>query len=298
MISSSFKAIPARYVIPVFLLIVFFVPIFLGPLIFLVLQHFDVVFHRAMNRALSFSALVALFVFRRRLKIRQWWPLDRGAALQFALGWFIALVSAQLMIAVFLGIRGIESTGTPVVKSLLIAALAALIVPMLEETIFRGFVLTTLVEAAGSRAAWFFGALIYALAHFLKVPSEYHAEPVTLLSGAPAMLAAVTQFGTGDFLSGRGLNLFCIGLVLNSVFLRVGRLWLCAGLHGGWIFVLMSFSALSRPVWIYHAPWYAKGDLLGSPVTTVVVIAVGLFLRRYYPPRSDEKTQLTPPTGT
>jgi membrane protease YdiL (CAAX protease family) len=282
----SFKALPARWVLPVFLLIVFLGPVVLGPVLFYLLQPFHIPFHRAMSRALLFSALVALFLFRDRLRLRQWWPWDRAAVPQLALGWFIAFVSGQAMVGLYLACCGFTFTGVTLGHTLLFAAIAALIVPILEETIFRGFLVTTLVEAAGPRAGWLLAALIYALAHFLKVPTGANGEQIHLWSGATGMLGAFAQLGHGDFLGGRGLNLFFVGLVLGGVFLRVGRLWICAGLHSGWIFILMSFSGLTRPTEPPRVP-FLGGDLLASPIVSAVVLAVGLFLWRFYPPRSD-----------
>ena len=277
-----------RYVLPLFLLIVFAGPVVLGPILYVALEPFHIPFHRAMNRALLVSALVALVLFRDRLHLRQWWPGGQGAWLELGLGWFIAVVSGQAMIGFYLAFCGFHSAGVAPGHTILLAAVAALIVPFLEETIFRGFLVTALAETAGRRVGWFLAALIFALAHFLKVPTDFPAHPLHPWSGATGMIAAFGQLGQGGFLSGRGLNLFIVGLILGGVFLKTGRLWLCAGLHGGWIFVLMTFTALTHPAEPPRVAWLA-GDLLSSPVTSGVLVAVGLFLWRFYPPRSDEK---------
>ena len=281
------RPLPASAIIPIFLLIAFAGPVVLGPLLYEALRPFHIPFHRAMNRALLISALLALVLFRRRLDLRAWWPFDRAAWRQLALGWFVAAVSGQLMIGIYLAATGFHSAHVSPTHTLIVAATAALIVPIFEETIFRGFLVGALRAAMGARIAWLLAALIYALAHFLKVPSDFRADPVGLETGAAGMIAAFAQLGTGDFVSGRGPNLFIVGLILGGVFLRVGRLWMCAGLHSGWIFVLMTFTGLTRPDKPLRNPWLGS-DLLASPVTTAVLIATGLFLWRYYPPRDDE----------
>lgn len=287
MVSSFFRGIPARAVIPMFLLIVFLGPIVLAPILYYALEPFHIPFHRVMARALLLSALGALFLFRGRLRLREWWPRDRAAWLQVGLGFFIALVSAQAMIGLYLAGCGFHTVWQTPVRSLVVAAFAALIVPLIEETIFRGFLVTTLVEAAGRRAGWLLAALVYALAHFLRMPAETYGEPVHPWSGATGVVSILAGLGHGDFLDGRFLNLFLVGLILGGIFLRVGRLWLCAGLHGGWIFILMSFSALTRAEETPRVSWLG-GDLLSSPITSAVLLAVGLFLWRFYPPRGDE----------
>jgi hypothetical protein len=85
----------------------------------------------------------------------------------------------------------------------------------------------------------------------------------------------------GDFIGGKGLNLFLVGLILGGLFLRSGSLWMNAGLHGGWIFGLLLFSGLTRPAEPPSVSCFG-GDILSSLATTVVLVLVGLWLWRFY----------------
>jgi hypothetical protein len=98
------------------------------------------------------------------------------------------------------------------------------------------------------------------------------------------MISVFTHLGQGDFLTGRGFNLFVVGLILGGIFLRTGTLWVNAALHGGWILILMSFTALTRPTEPPH--FHGLGDdLLSSPLTSAVLFALGLGLWRFYRPK-------------
>jgi hypothetical protein len=96
---------------------------------------------------------------------------------------------------------------------------------------------------------------------------------------------------------GKAANLFLVGLILGGVFLRVGSLWLNAGLHGGWIFGLLIFTGFTRPLeprqflrtTIQETETteplfvtYFGNDILSSPATTVVLVLVGLWIWRFY----------------
>jgi hypothetical protein len=165
------------------------------------------------------------------------------------------------------------------------ALFAALIVPLLEETVFRGFILSELIPGFGRRGALLISAFIFMLAHFLKIPESLDSQSVQIYSGFPAIGAAFQPVLHGAFVGWHGLNLFLIGVILGGVFLRLGTLWFNAGLHGGWILALLLFTGLTRPGG--RLAWLGGGDLLSSPVTSLVLMGVAGWLWLYYPPRDD-----------
>ncbi len=282
---------PAGWILPLFFAIVFGGAMVLGPLLYAAAQPFArVPFHRAMDRAFMVSAVAALIFLWSRLRLAQLWPPGRRAALQVAFGYGLAFVSAQLMIGLDLVLRGFTSAHLPasqVAARIGLALLAALLVPILEETVFRGFVLGELVPALGRRWACAASALIFALAHFLKIPESLDHQPIHLWSGVTAVGAAFGPVASGVFLGWHGLSLFLIGMILGGVFLRSGSLWIGAGLHSGWIFVLLLLTGLTRPVAPPRVAWLGTGDILSTPLAPLVLMLLAAWLWRYYPPRSD-----------
>jgi membrane protease YdiL (CAAX protease family) len=275
---------PVRFILPLFLLIVFLAPMILGPVLNLVLAPLGYPFHRVMSRALLISALGALVLFRGRLRLREWWPSGPLAWRQIRFGLTMALVSGATMVGLYLLFHGAypaDLSPRQAWLSILTAVVAALIVPVLEETLFRGFLVTLLVETTGRRLGWVLAALIYTCAHFLQIPSANTAPPVHFWSGATSMISILTHFGQGGFLSGRGLNLFLVGLILGGIFLRSGTLWINGALHAGWILILMIFTAFTRPAEPPHFPWSGT-DILASPLTSAVLLTLGLGLKLFY----------------
>jgi membrane protease YdiL (CAAX protease family) len=283
---------PAGIVLLIFFAIVFGGAAVLGPLLAALAHPFaHVPFHRVMDRALMISALAALAVFWARIRWLELWPTGRRAGVQLIFGYGLAFVSAQLMIGLDLALRGFVSAhlgGAQIAARVGLALLAALLVPPVEETVFRGFILGELASALGRRWGCTVAAMIFMLAHFLKIPESLDQQPVHFWSGVTAIGAAFAPVVRGDFLGWHGLNLFLIGLILGGVFLRSGSLWIGAGLHSGWILALLLFTGLTRPLDPPRVAWLGQGDLLSTPLAALVLMMLAAWLWRYYPPPSDD----------
>ena len=280
--------LPGKYVLPFFFLTLLLGAMILGPVLYFGLALvWPIPFHRAMDRALLISAVAALGLFWSRIPLATLWPWNGDAWKQLLLGYFIAAVSIQAMIGFDLALGGFTSahlSGGKVAGRVLLALVAAMLVPPLEETVFRGFLQTELVKGPGWRVGWVFAAAIFMLAHFLKIPVELDHQPVHIWSGATALGAAFAQFAHDLLLPeniGKAANLFLVGLILGGVFLRSGSLWVNAGLHGGWIFGLLLFTGLTRPAETPNVSGFG-GDILSSLATTLVLLLLGLWLWLYY----------------
>ena len=277
------------------MLLRFFLTLFLGamvvgPLLFLVLGKW-VVFHKLMNRALLVCALAAMASTWSRLRLHEWWPWDRRAIGQVLLGLFIAFISVQTIVGVDVGFGGLAWAGITASKCAQLVAtavIAAILVPLTEETIFRGFLQTEFSRRIGALGGWLLAALVFALSHFLKVPASFDHIPVHWWSGVPAVGAAVKFMCSGGIFSGQGLNYFLIGLILGGIFWRTGMLWLNYGLHAGWILGLQLASGLTHPAPV-RSIWIG-GDLLSSPLTSLVMVLLGFWLWLFFrrPPPEPE----------
>lgn len=101
----------------------------------------------------------------------------------------------------------------------------ALIAPMAEELLFRGFALTAWRRTAGTRAAIVRSSIVFVLAHVLLVGGDRFEDALKL-----AFVAGVVRIP--------------IALTLGWIFVRTGSLWTSIGLHATFNGILITLAEL------------------------------------------------------
>ena len=128
----------------------------------------------------------------------------------------------------------------------------------------------------------------FMLAHFVKIPTELDHQPVHLWSGVSAVGAAFLPVGsTANLLAGEGIELvspragawrslftFRLALVERRFAWRLDSADAC-----------FSLPVLCAPLDHPNVEFFGT-DILSSPLTSVVLILLGLWLWRFYQPYS------------
>ncbi|MGP8199811.1 MAG: lysostaphin resistance A-like protein [Limisphaerales bacterium] len=205
-------------------------------------------FPRFVDRALLGAAVLGLWPLLRSCGMLRWRDLGlkagdrplRGVTLGFLIG-FGSLACVALL-AVLLGGRSFNPahSGAQILRQGFDAALAAIIVSILEEIMFRGALFGILRKALSWPIALVLSSAVYALAHFLRKADA--AGPVDWLSGL-ALLPKM--FPGGPPLVPAFFTLFVAGAILALAYQRTGALFVSIGLHAGWIFWLKFYGFLT-----------------------------------------------------
>ncbi|MEE9397944.1 MAG: CPBP family intramembrane glutamic endopeptidase [Methylococcales bacterium] len=113
-----------------------------------------------------------------------------------------------------------------------------LIVALLEETLFRGLLFTTIRKYATPLLAIIISALYYAALHFLHSKIKLPIESVHWYSGFPIVLDGFQQIISPNRFDSL-LALFTVGVLLAMVrhYFKKGLIY-CIGLHASWVFIL------------------------------------------------------------
>ena len=242
-------------------------------------------FHRYVNRCLLGAAVLGLYPLIRALSIRSGaslgWVVPTREARRLVAGLALGFASLALAAAVPLiaGVRAVEGTAptSELVRHLLNATLAAAVVAVLEELLFRGAVFGALRRVHGFTVAALVSSGIYSLVHFFDRPAPPAGiGPWTGWTTLGAMLHGFTDV---DRLIPGFLSLAVAGWLLAWCREATGSLTVGIGLHAGWIFWLKSFGFLTRDT---HSPgtsgFWGTAKLYDGWPACGILIAVALMV--------------------
>jgi CAAX protease family protein len=249
-----------------------------GVFSFLAKYDFDTFFHRAV----LIAAVVLLWPFLSASRVRRMGDLrlvpnplwGRYAGIGFLLSVTPLLVCGAALIEVH-----VYSFRHVFVWSRLgKVVLAAIAVPLIEETFFRGIVLGVLLRKGRKILPIIAVSALFAAVHFLK-GSEREPAIVTWTSGFQSIAQAFAGFGDPAMVVSAFATLFVIGCILADARVLTNSLWLPIGLHAGWIFASGTFNWLARRQ-IVAFPWLGKNLLVG--IVPLCLAAVTWILMRFW----------------
>lgn len=219
--------------------------------------------HVLIGRLSQACLFLGMWPIARHLALRKvdfGFPVGWGRLLkQVGLGWLlgVALLGTHALVLVLLDIR----IGNPaklaslngVVNSGLKALWTGLAVACLEEPLFRGFLLGSLVKVTPRLAAMAICSLYFAVLHFLKTDIRPEFAEVRWYTGFPVAFDAFIHLFEKIQLD-TFLALFGAGMLLALVRLwQPGYLGYCIGIHAGWVFVIKFTRSLTKAN--INEPW-------------------------------------------
>jgi membrane protease YdiL (CAAX protease family) len=243
-------------------------------------------FHRFVNRAMMLVALAGLWPLTRHLGLRslrdvgltppagQWRRLASG----FALGCGSLAALCALMVVSGLRRMALDHPAADYLTQFASAALAAALVGLTEETLFRGAVFGALRKECPLVVALWVSAAIYALVHFFA-PVRWTA-PLDWSSGFRVLGGMCRGFLEWKALVPGFVNLTLAGVLLAQSYQWTGSLYLPVGLHAGWVFWLKSHGFLTQPASEVNTALWGSEKLIDGWGGLVVLCLTFWVLKR------------------
>jgi membrane protease YdiL (CAAX protease family) len=116
-----------------------------------------------------------------------------------------------------------------------LAILSGLVIGSVEETLFRGFIQTSLITNYSPILSLLLVNCIYSSVHFLEAPELSPTENLYWFSGFILFLSAFKPLLSLHQVWDSWLALFMAGIFLSVVRLRTNNLFWCIGIHAGWV---------------------------------------------------------------
>ncbi len=204
-------------------------------------------FGKVMRRILMLVALIVFLVFRKSLRfgtlVSSSMKIRPGFFRQFLFGFLLAglpllvYYGLGLLTGAWIILIDYDSAGVTILYIIKYALIGCLI-SIIEEILFRGFVLQFFLESMSLPAAVCACSLIYSMLHFFKAD-------VFVSTGFQPFVGFVTiaQFFKPIFFEffknlPAIIGLFLVGVVLSYAFIKTKSLYLSIGLHTGMVFMM------------------------------------------------------------
>jgi membrane protease YdiL (CAAX protease family) len=255
-------------------------------------------FAKVARRIAEITFVIMLLAFARKLGIPRLFAAGfatEGNWKGFLLWGFLLGCFSLGLYCAFLAWKGIfyssllvESFGS-LITTLAVALVAAAIISVIEEILFRATLLQIMSEKVHLIAAILISSLIYSLLHFCK--SDFYTGAGIDILIVPRVLASFFNPLFNDPLGlapgapflgiiPEALGLFLAGIVLGTSYVKSGSLYLPIGIHAGWVFVtkiedcfFLRISAVDR--WLYGGDHQVTG--LHSWIFLVRVLLLVVF---------------------
>ncbi|MFT4175380.1 MAG: CPBP family intramembrane metalloprotease [Luteolibacter sp.] len=230
---------------------------------------------------------------REGQRLRQNWTgvIQGMGGFLLMFGFFVVLGYGLLMAGSFAWVPSASSGWRMVVLMLI----AAVVLALLKELLFRGMALGIFMRAMSSGAAIFGSALLFAMVHFLlPIAGVTVADPDAKRVGFELMGKLAGRFWNWQALLADFSVLLAMGCLLGYARWRTVSLWLPVGLQTGWIFAEWMFGRFTVMV---ERPDSVARVLSGEsiqqgviPLVGVLMMGVLVYFFTNFEPASDESS--------
>jgi len=226
------------------------------------------------------------------------WPLARLLALDrhqlgwrwqsvawFARFWMLGIVLILPPAGIFLwtGFRVPDShlllDGGALLRTVFSGFVGGLLAAVLEETIFRGVLLSVFGRVLPLTLAIVCSSCVYALVHFLQTEAVVAHPDWT--SGYAMLAVAFTPYAETDAWWDGFIGLSMLGILLSLVRVRTQSLFPCIALHASWIFFLRIYKESTSRNPESSWAWLAGGydNFTGLLVAAWLLVLMTAFAR-------------------
>ena len=239
-------------------------------------------FHRYYNRCLMLLGLSGLWVLWRVTRIQSWeelgWVRPTGNKSILVSGLLIGLASftAAAALALIFDAREFRTDlqSAAWVNHWINTLGAAVLVGIIEETLFRGMLFGLLKRDMNWRVAALISAIIFASVHFID--QKPAINEITWTSGFTELPKFAHDFSNDPYWPAYYINLILAGLILAGMLQKTGNIYCSIGIHAGWIIAQKTNGFLTHSV-NTDALW-GENKTINGWIATPLLVLMGWYI--------------------
>ncbi len=269
---------------------------FLAPLLFKVLPF---KFERIFNRLVMIFSLAAIvfFVRIRKQDLKNAGLIDVPRAKHFFLFSFASgfgILILLMFVKKFFGMMNFNpmhlSAGGWVLR-VLGDLFAALLIGVLEECFFRGFIFGRLKSAFRGAAApaVITASVFYSILHFLHGKRPFIGPDPVFKDGLKLVFAPLNALADWPAFWPAAVGLFIFGVVLNLLYLRTRSLYAPIGLHAGCVF-FVKLDGLFADSLGRNTLFWGSSKLYDGVMGWIFIAVLGAFLLMLLKPQTPNRS--------
>jgi len=217
---------------------------------------FELDFDRVASRSVLIVAIILFIALHRKLGFGSWRDIGYSSDkkqffrdLAKGIGFGILIMSPVIVGLLITQNRvidiGWDVSLLNVLKLVITALIAGLMISVLEETLFRGAMLGAINKHSSTIFAVVTTSLFYALVHFIQPDIELDSETLNWTSGFVLLKNALPNLANIPLIIDSLIALFLAGALLAIVRIRTNRIALCIGIHAGWVITIKIFKRIT-----------------------------------------------------
>ena len=249
-------------------------------------------FERVASRCVLLTLIAIFLLIFRRLGFNSWRDIGYSSSkkdfwTEFPKGFGIGLlimcpVIAGLLIAKnrFIDL-GWDWTIANIFSLMIAAILGGLLIAFIEETLFRGAMLTAIKRQSSTLFAVISTSFIYAFVHFLQPATHLSQDSLNWASGFTVLKNAFMPLLHPAEYIDSFIALFLAGIFLALIKNHTNKLAICIGIHTGWVFCIKIFRRLTNSNVDSGYSFLAGSydNVIGYLTAFCIAIAIIIFLK-------------------
>ena len=204
-----------------------------------------------------FTVIILFLLIFKRLGFNSWRDIGYSANKKefwaaFPKGFGIGLLIMCPVIAGLLIAKnriidlGWDWTATNISFLVITAMLGGLLIAFIEETLFRGAMLTAIKRQSSTLFAVISTSFIYAFVHFLQPETHLAQDSLNWASGFTVLKNAFMPLLHPAEYIDSFIALFLAGIFLALIKNHTNKLAICIGIHTSWVFCIKIFRRLTN----------------------------------------------------